>query len=286
MDLFLIVLFLALLIASYRDIQTREVPDTLSYGLIMFGLLGSGIIALQTSNLAFFIEHLMGCLVGTAIGVGMYYGRQWGGGDAKLLMGVGAILGFSWENFNLVVFFILLIFLGAVYGMFWTAGIALYHKKKFLPAFKKRLRDAARVRTTLLATLFLIFIALFFVPYEFKFMLGVGMVLLYMLTYSWLLVKTVEDTIMIKIYPISKLVEGDWIVQEVKVKNTIIVKEKNTGVTNKQIALLQKAKIKSVKVKEGIPFVPSFLFAYIALLVLTNLYGNYVWYNVLGFSVL
>jgi len=37
------------------------------------------------------------------------------------------------------------------------------------------------------------------------------------------------------------------------------------GITNQQIALLKQHGIKHVVVKEGIPFVPSFLIAYVAL---------------------
>ncbi|MDD9954015.1 MAG: A24 family peptidase [Candidatus Woesearchaeota archaeon] len=285
MDLFLIVLFLAIVIASYRDIQIREVPDTLSYGLIMFGLIGSGILALQ-GNTSVFIESILGCLAGTIIGMGMFYARQWGGGDAKLLMGVGAILGLSWNNLDLPLFFILLIFLGAIYGLLWTVGLAFIHKKQFLPECKKRLRTKKylHIRKTLLATLFLLFIAIFFVPYELKLLLGATMALLYLLTYSWIIIKTVEDTIMVKRYPISKLVEGDWIVQEVKVKNKLIIKAKNTGVTTKQIAQLKKAKIQSVKVKEGVPFVPGFFFAFLALLLLKHLYGEHVFLLLLGLT--
>ena len=66
--------------------------------------------------------------------------------------------------------------------------------------------------------------------------------------------------------PVNKLVEGDWVLEEVKVGKKVLVAAKY-GITKEQIAELKKAKVKRVLVKEGIPFVPSFLLAYILALI-------------------
>ena len=79
---------------------------------------------------------------------------------------------------------------------------------------------------------------------------------------------------MIKKIPIEKLTEGDWIVKDVMVDNKRICGPKDLGIEKKQIAQLiklkQKGKIQNIVIKEGIPFVPSFLIAYIATLLLGN----------------
>ena len=48
-----------------------------------------------------------------------------------------------------------------------------------------------------------------------------------------------------------------------KSKENIAMAAKDLGISLQQIALLKKLKVKQVWVKEGIPFVPSFFFAYI-----------------------
>ena len=68
-------------IGSITDIKKREVPDWLTYGLILSG------IAL---NIA--VHHYWGLALGTAIFVlGLAANRAlgYGGGDAKLLAGIG-----------------------------------------------------------------------------------------------------------------------------------------------------------------------------------------------------
>jgi hypothetical protein len=71
----------------------------------------------------------------------------------------------------------------------------------------------------------------------------------------------------------SKLVPGDWIYEKIKVgKKTI--KPKITGLNEKDIALIKKYK-KKIKVKDGVPFTPSFLLALVLLI--------YLWYSNRGF---
>lgn len=275
--IFLILLAVALLIATYRDMRVREVPDTVSYGLITLGLLGSLIAALVLDDLAFFLEHLYGFLGGAAVGMLMFYSRQWGGGDAKLIMGVGAVLGLSWSNWQLLEFLILLIFCGAAYGIIYTLYLALIkHRKPFLKAFKGHIRTRAvhRIRIGLVITGIILLAIVLIVPLELKIIVGFILLSLYLLTYSWIFMKSVEQSIMIKEYPVSKLTEGDWIVREVKVGKRVIIGAKNTGVTNEQIAAIRRAKVKSVLVKEGIPFVPGFLLAFIVLLIINAYAGD------------
>ena len=73
---------------------------------------------------------------------------------------------------------------------------------------------------------------------------------------------------MVKQISSKDLVEGDWLYTKIKVGNKVI--EPNwQGLTVKQVKLLKKTKRK-IWVKEGIPFVPAFLFAFIILLILWN----------------
>ena len=72
--------------------------------------------------------------------------------------------------------------------------------------------------------------------------------------------------------PIEKLTEGDWLINDVKLDGRVYLKKRNIGLTLGDIRKLKRVKdrIKKVKIKEGIPFVPVFLISVIA----TILFGN------------
>jgi Flp pilus assembly protein protease CpaA len=275
--IFLILLFAGLLIATYRDVLTREVPDTVSYALIVIGLLGGLIAALVLQDLTFFLERLFGFIGGVAIGMLMFYTRQWGGGDAKLIMGVGAILGLGSNNLQLIEFLILLIFCGAAYGIIYTLVLALsVHRKIFLPAFSLYVRTkfVHRLRIGLVVTGVVFVILIIIAPYDRKIMLGLLLLAIYLLVYAWIFMKVVEQHIMLKQYPVSKLTEGDWVAKDVKAGKKLLVSAKSTGITNAQISALKKSRVRYVLVKEGIPFVPGFLLAFIALLLIHAYMGE------------
>ena len=161
--------FISLVIASITDIKTREVPDWLNYGLIIFGLGSRLIYSIALLDISFFLYGLAGFFVFFVIANLMFYSAQWGGGDSKLLMGLGAVIGLNF-NFRempfLLIFWINLILIGAIYGLFWSFVLAFKNKNKFLRDFRERIKKSAKIRrflliiclTVLLSTLFIDFI--------------------------------------------------------------------------------------------------------------------------------
>ncbi|MEK6962778.1 MAG: hypothetical protein AABX70_00005, partial [Nanoarchaeota archaeon] len=110
--------------------------------------------------------------------------------------------------------------------------------------------------------LFLIVSALW-LPLTLRFLMWSFVVLGLIGYYLVLAMKVLEKTCLIKELPVSKLTEGDWIFKDVRVQGKRICGPKDLGISFKQIAQLKKWRVKQVWVKEGIPFVPSFFFAYI-----------------------
>src|SRR3990167_2985130 len=110
--------FTALLIGSITDLKTREVPDWVNYGLIISGVGLNLLFSIIYSDFFYIISSIVGLGIFFGIAYIMFYAGQWGGGDSKMLMGLGAMIGidigFKAPQF-LLGFFINALFAGAVY---------------------------------------------------------------------------------------------------------------------------------------------------------------------------
>ena len=124
-NLFLLILALIwLFVASISDLRKREVPNWLSFSLIIFALAYRVFFAVFNSDLWFFLYGLIGLILFIILAYGFYYARVFAGGDAKLLMGLGAILPFASSLIgNLIflgVFILLFLFVGGIYGLIYS----------------------------------------------------------------------------------------------------------------------------------------------------------------------
>jgi hypothetical protein len=177
-------------------------------------------------------------------------------------MGLGAVLPFSSfiDFFYIGLGFIVILFLaGAVYGLFYSIFIVSRNREKFA----KELLLVARKRKYLflIPVVFVIFsfIAslLFYFPFEFW---GIASLFVLFLTFLYIYMKGVEKC-MIKLVKPADLTEGDWLEADIKVGNGWIRKSVH-GLNVDDILKLRKAN-KNVLIKEGIPFVPAFLIAFL-----------------------
>jgi Flp pilus assembly protein protease CpaA len=272
-----LVTLIALIVASICDLRTREVPDWISYSLIAFGIAFSIIVSLLEQTMYPTLFSLAGLLICIGIAYLMYYAGQWGGGDAKLLMGIGAVMGINVFNilhmtfFNipfLFDFFLDILLAGAIYGLIWTSVLAIKKWKTFKPAFSDLLKTKPIriVRITALSSSLLLFvIALLASSVRLvAFILGL---LIYCFFYLWVFVKAIEKSCMIKEVLPEKLTEGDWILYDIVIDGKRICGPKDLGVSKEQISQLillkKKKKLSTVMIKEGVPFVPSFLIAFL-----------------------
>jgi prepilin peptidase CpaA len=99
--LILIIPLVFLMIATWCDLRTREIPDWISVALILIGITAAGF---GWASIRWWMV-LSGCLLGLAIGFALFQFARFGGGDAKLIAGIGAILGP----------------LGLLFALFWMA---------------------------------------------------------------------------------------------------------------------------------------------------------------------
>ena len=275
------VTLIGLAVATFTDLKTREVPDWLSYGLISAGLGLNLLFSIIYWDYWFILNSVIGFVIFLIVALIMFYAGQWGGGDSKVLMGLGALIGLDirFTSFPfLMSFFFNMLLAGAFYGLLWSFVLILKHWKLFRKEYKRMSHTARMIkaRTYLFVFAFLMLALSFFTRGIGLSFLFLALLLMVLATfYLWIFVKSIEKTCMIKAISPDKLTEGDWIVKDVMYKGRYICGPKDLGIEKKQIRKLVKLynenKIKEVLIKEWIPFVPSFLIAYIITLFLGNL---------------
>ena len=114
---------IGLIYGSFTDIKYREVPDWLIYGMVISGLLLRLVYGLFSSELSLFFFGVLG--VGLSFGVGylLFMFKVLGGGDVKIITGLGAfvcttsVYPYFFFHFLLVLFF---------FGGFYGISFALY----------------------------------------------------------------------------------------------------------------------------------------------------------------
>jgi Flp pilus assembly protein protease CpaA len=253
--------------ASLQDIKSREVANWINFSLIIFALGFRFFWSLfsETSNgFSFFYQGLIGLGIFLIVGNLFYYSRVFAGGDAKLMIALGAILPFS-SNFKVnleifVEFFIIFILVGAIYGLVWSLFLALKNFGYFKKDYRRELKKNKK----------LIFLCLLFglvlVGFSFfEFILVVFGIFILIIPYFYLFAQSIDRCCMVVEIPSKKLREGDWLFQDLKISKNKLIKKNWEGLSKKEIKLIQ-GKFKSVKIKQGIAFVPVFLISFLILL--------------------
>ncbi len=266
----IILTLVVLLIASYTDLKTREVPDFLSWGFL-FAVLGIRLIFAAHEGWHILLSGILGFAFAFILAILLYYTHQWGGADSKLLMGMGAMLGIDYpltmQSLSFPLYLGLVLFIGSVYGLVWMLVVAIKHKTEFSKEFVSQLNHYRIFHyfLSILSLLFLLMALLFSSLYLF-------VLLPLLFFYLILFVTCVEKTCFEKTVPITSLTEGDWLAENVQIKGRTILKKKT--LEKKDLVflnkLLKEKKLHTILIKEGIPFIPSFLVGYVTFLIISN----------------
>jgi len=252
--------------AVIQDLKKREVANWLNFSLIIFALGFRFFYCLfSDGSFNFFYQGLIGLGIFFVIGNLLYYGRMFAGGDAKLMIALGAILPFS-ENFLVnakifVLFFFIFLFVGAFYSLTISIILSLKNLKAFKKEFYKQLSKKRKIIYPVMF-LGLILMALGFIE---SLLFGLG-ILIFILPYFYVYAKAVDEVCMVKKVKTSQLAEGDWLYKDLKVRKKLI-KVSWGGLSKEEIREI-KNKYKEIKIKQGIPFTPVFLFSFLILILL------------------
>jgi len=256
---------IVLILSTITDLKRREVLDTANIALFSISLITIIIYSLIYQTFAPLISSLKTFIPLTILAFALYYLRQWGGGDTKLLIALSIPLAFPLKeqlflNASLN-FLINLIIVGALIGIIYALIIII---KKFKEFIKQLRLNAKEYKLSL--SLFIFFgILIFILSYQqqnnlLKAILYSLSTFLLITPILHLIFKSIENISMIKTIKVNKLTPGDWIIDKA-IRNKFNIS--TLGIEEEQILKLKSSNIKQVKVKEGIPFVPMFLIAYL-----------------------
>lgn len=252
--------------ATVQDLKTREIANWLTFSLIAVALAYRGFVAATSGAWNVWWWGIIGGAVFVVLAYALYYGRVFAGGDAKLLMGVGIALPYQ-SGSELALwggaFLFLLFFFGALYTLVYSACLVVKNRRAFRNAF---LRELGKQRWLFVFSVVLVgilaFIGIFLFSGNWRINL-IGSILLLAIPLLYAYLQSVERACLIRLRKPEELREGDWLVRAVKV-GARTISARVHGLFLDEIMLLRRSK-KSVVIKEGVPFVPAFLFAYMAM---------------------
>lgn len=269
----------ALLLGSIYDLRTGEIPEKVSYGLAAAMLALSIACSAFTGDAAFLLQTL---LMGTAfflVGLLFFYTGQWGGGDVKLMAGIGGGMGFLHHADALpeglipyyVTFFINMGFLAFPYVLVY--GIILGARNSgTAQAFSKNLRER---KTWIVFALSVIpSITALYLNLEF---LAILYMLIPPMAVAALYLKAVEVTALRQEVPVEKLREGDVVAKDLIVDGRKIAESRDIeGFSKEEIAEVRKLALEgkipsTVTIKNGIKFAPVLFITYLTVIYLGNM---------------
>lgn len=275
-DLFFIAVLIGGGIAgTYTDFKRREVPDWITFFLITVGVGGHLILSLLGASFQPLLYSVVGALAFFAIANVMFYSGSWGGGDAKFLVGAGALLPLYPESlqflnpylaqwpFLVTLFFNILLF-GAFFGILYT----LYKTVRNWSGVKEKMSSILKrkpmkiVRISLPISFILVVLFFLFLPSFFEVVFVIWMLAIF-LFYLIVLSLAVEKVALFKRIKPSRLREGDWVAEDIRVDGETVYEEQKIGIEMEDIKKLQKlgekGKLVKVKIKEGLPLLPAFV---------------------------
>ncbi|MEK6879704.1 MAG: A24 family peptidase, partial [Nanoarchaeota archaeon] len=184
---------IGLIIATFTDLKFREVPDYLSYILIASGFGFRFFYSALSNNWYYFLYGFLGFMAAFLVGLILYLTKQWGGGDTKLLMGLGVIFATRPYFVNDDSLFLLNLFLniflaGALYGIGYGIYLALKHKNSFTKEFKRILKEdkIKFIRNLILVISFILFVLIFLAnDYATKLILAAYIIFLVFYVHLW-----------------------------------------------------------------------------------------------------
>jgi len=255
--------------AVLQDLKRREVDNIWNFSLIAFALAYRFSFFIYSGKYWFFINGLIGLAIFLFLGNLFYYIRLFAGGDAKLVIALGAILPLSYNwmtNFLIFgLFIVLFLVMGSIYSLVWATVLVFEN----LQDFKKEIIKEWKLYNKLFLIVFgIAIIGSLIIGYIANITLAfLFFILLILFPILFVFAKAVEESCLKRAVNPKNLTEGEWLYKDIIVAGRKI-KASWDGVSEQELKLIKKKYKKDVIIKEGIPFTPSFLISFLCLLIL------------------
>jgi Flp pilus assembly protein protease CpaA len=250
-------------------LKSREIANWLNFSLIIFALGFRFFYSLFSGtgeDFSFFIQGLIGFGIFFVLGNIFYYSRMFAGGDAKLMIALGAILPLynnTLDNLKFfLIFFLIFLIAGAIYGIISI----LYFSFKDFKKFRKELTEQFRKKKKLVFLGMLLGIIFMILGLFFNLFFAFG-IMVFFTPYVYIYVTAVDEACMIKEVKTKNLTEGDWLYKKIKIGKNYYIKADWDGLEKKDIREIKK-RYSKIRIKQGIPFSPVFLISYIIIVIL------------------
>lgn len=284
--IFIAVAIIGTLACTITDLKGRWAPDWINFFMIVFGLSGHALISVTQWSIwpIAYSAAAAGILYG--VSYLLFYTGTWGGGDAKLFVGLGALLPVYQPAVSapwpwLLTLWINMLIFACIFGIAGSLYLAARHKEKFLAEFKAMTGKNKLVSYGSVALF--VFPALVYIL-KMPISLLLLSFLLVLLPVFYFVLKSVENSCMFRHVAPHKLVEGDWVAEDIAVGN-YNYKPAKSGIEKKEITKLieleKSGKLKQIKVKDGLPHIPSML----AGLLVSIFYGDLMFAIAMGFLI-
>lgn len=231
---FLVILGLVWIIfAVIQDLRKREIANWINFSLVIFALTFRFFYSLfNNSGYSFFYQGVIGFGIFFAIGNLFYYSKIFAGGDAKLMMALGAILPFSGNMFanlnSVMMFFVFFLVAGAFYGIIYSLVLGIKNRKVFAREFSRQFNKRKNIfKISLIAGILIVVLAFF------GYMLFYIAILIFISPYVYIAAKSIDESCMIKKINPNKLTEGDWLYRDIR-NGKKLIKAKWDGLSKRK----------------------------------------------------
>lgn len=263
-------------LAAYWDIRTTEFPDWLPYSIIAASLGIRAVMSLISGELSYIINSVMIGIVFFGFGMGLYYAKQWGDGDAWLLGSLGFAFpdaaGFAYLsiipfpaamlfNFFFIAFFYLLVY---------SIGLGLRSpsvSRKFIGEIRGELRRMIYITGgfTLACVVFIFLVSVYFtLPPGILAPVALSPLLLFSVMVFMRYGRFVEANLFKRKVAPGKVRVGD-----------VLSHDKWRGLTEEEVKEIRK-KGKPVWIKEGVRFAPVFVITILVTLFVGNMLSIFI----------
>jgi len=254
--------------AVIQDIKTHEIADWLNFSLIVFALGFRLFYSLFQGEFSFFYNGLIGLVVFFLVGNLFYYGKIFAGGDAKLMIALGAVIPLQISFIENIQNFMSFIFIFLVIGFCYIIISSLFLMIRNFKDFKKEFLKQFHKNKKLLIIMTVISIVFLMLGFLESILFVFGLLILFSI-YLYLYSKSIDEVCMVKTVLSKDLTEGDWLYKSLKI-GKYTIKANWDGLTKEDIKKIIK-KYKKVTIKRGVPFSPTFLISFILFIIINFL---------------